>query len=176
MSAYSSSHVGSAGPDGVVQGESVSVSFDLVAFSAASQKSQGSFIPFLFSSSRKAYPSFLTIIIALGFLNLKMSSLPHLRCWVTSGSSLGLRGFPQRQRSCSLALCHRAGGEEGTVGARGGRLTFPCPAAPSWGLRAEGAGTVQLLSILIGRGWLQSEGRRALPETLVAVYLTWHGG
>lgn len=150
MSSYSSSHISSAGPDGGIQGESVSVSFDLVVFSAASPKSKGSFIPFLLSSSRKAYSSFLIIIIALGFLSLKKSSLPHLRCWVTSGSSLGLKGLPQRQSSCNLALCHRAGGEEGTIGARDGWLTFPCPASPSWDLQAKGAGTLQLLRVLMG--------------------------
>ena len=70
--------------------------------------------------------------------------------YIPTVQEVGLKGLPQRESSWNLPLCHWAGGEEGTVGARDGWLTFPCPASPLWDLQAEGAGTLQLLSTLMG--------------------------
>lgn len=174
MSAYSSSYIGSAGPDGGIQGESVSVSFDLVVFSAASPKSKGSFIPFLLSSSRKAYSSFLIIIIALGFLSLKKPSLPHLHCWVTRKLLRSQSPSPKAEQLqlSSLSLGRRRGRHHW---GQGWMAHLPLPSFPLMGPAGQESGHTAVTQYLDRRGWLQSEGR-ALSETLVAVYLAWPGG
>lgn len=174
MSAYSSSHVGSAGPDGVVQGESVSVSFDLVAFSTASQKSQGSFItfPVLFFQKSLSFLPYHHYCWILEFKNVLSASPPLLGDLRELLRSQRLSPQAAQLQLSSLSQSRRRGrhrwGQQWVA-------HFPLPGFALMGPAGLGSRQTAVIQYLDWRGWLQSEGR-ALPETLVAVRLACHGG